>query len=108
MGSGKVATDPAEPAEPKGSGMGQLFQSVIMMLGNVPKTHIRRLIVENAGEEPPFPISEDMDTHVNTAIDCICTAKGDWETFYAYIRQELHASAEEATAHLNAAAKPAD
>jgi len=105
-GAGKV--EEGRNKDQKGSGIGQLFQSAIMMLGKVPKSRIRSLIEANAGVEPPFPITEDMDTHVNTAIDCIWSAKdGDWEEFYTYLHGELKEAADEATAHLKSAAKSA-
>ncbi|KAJ1437176.1 hypothetical protein B484DRAFT_445331 [Ochromonadaceae sp. CCMP2298] len=104
---GGVEVVKEEKAQPKGSGVGKLFEDAIVMLGKVPKSKVRAMIVEN-GAEPPFPMEESLEMHINTAIDVIWNAKGgDWETFSLYMRGELKGAAEEATAHMRAAAMSA-
>jgi hypothetical protein len=97
-----------EPQQPQGSGVGKLFEDAIVMLGKVPKSKVRAMIVDNTGSEPAYPLTESLEMHINTALDVIWTAKGgDWETFTLYMAAELKDAAEEGTANMRAAAMSA-
>jgi hypothetical protein len=59
---GGVEVVKEEKAQPKGSGVGKLFEDAIVMLGKVPNSKVRAMIVEN-GAEPPFPMEESLEMH---------------------------------------------
>jgi hypothetical protein len=100
-GSGKAKI------ESQASGVGKLLQNSLVMLGKVPITRLRELIVINGGEDV-LPSEDadinDLDSHVNAAMDVVWSKyNGDWENFYLYLQKELKESSEKATVNLETA-----
>lgn len=104
-GSGKAVIDEKdESVEPQGSGVGQLLEKALMLLGKAPKSKLREILLALPDEySSSIPDeSDDHEAHANAAMDALWkNCNGDWNAFSKILMDELKPVADETSRYMN-------